>query len=132
MSVTRNLFLFLIIAFITAACGGGSSALSNSDGVGSGNGSGGAAPITYGSATLQWSAPTTLADNTTVSSSDISGYRLYYGPSATYTPFVINVPGSTTTQYTVTLPSGSYYFRIAAVDTSGHPGLLSNALQKTL
>lgn len=131
MGILRNLALFLLIAFVATACGGGGAALSNSGGSG-GNGAGGSGPITYGSTTLHWSAPTTRIDNTAASLSSIQSYRLYFGPSANYTPNFINIKGGTTTQYKVTLPSGSYYFRISAIDTDGYEGMRSAALQKTL
>ncbi|MEJ2451660.1 MAG: hypothetical protein P8047_13495 [Gammaproteobacteria bacterium] len=54
------------------------------------------------------------------------------GTSATDTPNFININDSTATQYTITLPSGTYDFRIAAVDTNGYAGLLSPAISETL
>ncbi|MEJ2440678.1 MAG: fibronectin type III domain-containing protein [Gammaproteobacteria bacterium] len=133
MGLTRNLLLFAIIAITTSACGGGggSSAISSGGATSTGGGDS-ATPITYGSVTLHWSAPTTWADGNAVSLSAISGYRLYYSSSATSIPHVIKISGGTTTQYKVTLPSGTYDFRIAAVDTNGYAGLLSPAISETL
>lgn len=131
MGVTRNLFLFLLIAIMSTACGGGGSSLDGGNGTGN-SGAGGTAPVTYGSVTLHWSAPMTWADGSSVSLSEISGYRLYYSSSANSLPHVINIPGGATTQYEVTLPSGTYNFRIAALDSKGYAGLLSPALSETL
>ena len=132
MSKIRNLMMFSLFAIIVTACGGGSAGLtsgnsntSSNTGSGSGSGSG------TGSVTLQWSAPSTRLDGSTVSLSEISGYRLYYGNSATNTPNHIDL-GATSTQYQINLPSGTYYFRISALDSNGYEGALSGALQKTL
>lgn len=95
-----------------------------------GNTSGGTTGGTTNSLLLKWSAPTTRADGTAVSLSEISGYRLYYDPSATDTPSYVNITDGSATQYTMTLPTGTYYFRICAIDSSGFEGLKSDALQK--
>ncbi|MEJ2361120.1 MAG: fibronectin type III domain-containing protein [Gammaproteobacteria bacterium] len=88
---------------------------------------------TTGSVTLNWSAPTTRADGTAISLSDISGYILYYGTSPTTTSSnAITINDGSATQYTLTLPAGTYYFVICAVDSNGMPGAMSTVLQKTL
>lgn len=84
------------------------------------------------SVTLNWTAPTTRSDGSAISLSDISGYILYYGTSPTATNNSITINDGSATQYTVTLPSGTYYFVISAVDSNGEPGLKSAVLQKTL
>ena len=136
MGYIRNLALFTIISILTVACGGGNSALSDSSQT-SGSASGTPAPTpspggTTATVTLKWTAPSTRSDNTAVSMSEISGYRLYYGNSATNTPYYVNISGGSATQYTLTLPSGSYYFRISAIDTQGYEGLRSAAAQKSI
>lgn len=133
MPILRNLLFFSVIAMMVTACGGGSPEIitGNSSGNTAG-GSGNTGTGTTGSVTLQWSAPTTYADTTAASLSDIASYRLYYGPSATNTPNYVNIPDGSATQYTITLPSGTYYFRISAIDSNGYTGLMSPALKKTL
>ena len=111
----------------TGSTGTGSTG-TGSTGTGS---SGSGSTVTTSTVTLKWSAPTTRLDNSPASLSDISGYRLYYGTSATNTPTTINISSGTTSQYTITLPTGTYYFRISALDSSGYEGALSSALQKT-
>lgn len=147
MNFIRNILLFVLFAIITAGCGGGNTtiAANNADSntgsnstnstttvSNSGSNSGSTSSTSTGSAVLHWSAPTTRADNTAISLSDISSYRLYYGPSATDTPNYININDGTATQYAVTLPAGTYYFRITAIDTTGYEGLKSTALKITL
>ncbi|MEJ2392783.1 MAG: fibronectin type III domain-containing protein [Gammaproteobacteria bacterium] len=144
MNYTRNILLYLLFAIVLGGCGGGSTTITgnNTSNATSNSTSNNSSTITSstgttttastGSVTLQWSAPTTWADGTAASLSSISSYRLYYGPSATDTPNFININDSTATQYTITLPSGTYYFCIAAIDSSGYEGLKSSALKKTL
>ncbi|MBI1425343.1 MAG: hypothetical protein GC149_18040 [Gammaproteobacteria bacterium] len=136
MGYIRNLALFTIISILTIGCGGGNSALSDSSQTAGGSG-GSSTPApapggTTATVTLKWTAPSTRSDNTAVSLSEISGYRLYYGNSATNTPYYVNISGGASTQYTLTLPSGSYYFRISAIDTQGYEGLRSAAAQKSI
>lgn len=133
MGYFRNLLFFAAIAFVTVACGGGNSAVTTNNSTGNGTGgTGSTAGGTTGTVTLKWAAPSTYANNTAASLSEITGYRLYYGPSATNTPNYVNITNGSTMQYTITLPSGTYYFRISAIDTNGYEGLKSSALQKSL
>lgn len=130
MGFIRNLLSFALLALIVTGCGGGSSALSSDPGGASGGGTGGSTGGGTGSLTLQWVAPSTFADGTSASLSQIKGYRLYYGTSATDTPNHVDLGSDT--QYQITLPSGSYYFRISAIDSNGLEGLLSAAIQKSI
>jgi hypothetical protein len=139
MGYCRNVFLIMVFALIFTGCGGGNSTIAANDtagsstGTGPGGTNGGGSGSSSGSLTLQWTPPTTLADGTTaISLSNISGYKLFYGPSATNTPNMISINSGTTTQYTLTLPTGSYYFVICAIDTNGNLGLKSVALQKSI
>ncbi|MBI1425218.1 MAG: hypothetical protein GC149_17355 [Gammaproteobacteria bacterium] len=151
MGYLRNLLIFAAFSIIVTACGGGNTTItgngatssssgssgttggtSSGGGTTSGGGSTSGGTTTTGSVTLKWTAPTTRSDNTAVSLSDISGYRLYYGSAPTDTPNYVNITDGTATQQTISLPSGSYYFRISAIDSSGYEGLKSTAVQKTL
>lgn len=144
MGYVRNVLCFMLFALSITGCGGGgnttvsatdnsgSSASTGSGGT-TGGGSGGSTGSNSGSITLQWTPPTTLADGSTaISLSDISGYKLFYGSSATNTPNVISINDGTATKYTITLPAGTYYFVISAIDSNGNPGLRSPALQKSI
>ncbi|MBI1424272.1 MAG: hypothetical protein GC149_12450 [Gammaproteobacteria bacterium] len=83
--------------------------------------------------TLSWTAPTTREDGSAISLSDIGSYILSYGTSPTTTSSnTITINDGSATQYTVTLPAGTYYFVIRAVDSNGTQGLMSAVLQKTL
>ncbi len=88
-----------------------------------------------GVATLSWDAPTTRTDGSSLNPvTDISGYKIYYGTaSGTYTQ-VVNVtnPGTATITQTLNLPSGTYYFVVTDIDTSGQESSYSNEAMKTL
>lgn len=85
------------------------------------------------SVTLNWTAPTTRVDGTAISLSEIAGYILYYGTSPTTTSSnSVAINDGSATQYTLNLPSGTYYFVICAVDSNGVVGAQSSVLQKTI
>ena len=136
MPKVRNLLLFMIASLIIGGCGGGNTSVAdnsqNSTSNSTSNNTTNNTGSSKGSITLHWIAPTTRLDNSSVSLSDISSYQIYYGTSITDITNVISINDGTATQYTVTLPSGSYYFRISAVDSNGNEGQESAAVQKTL
>lgn len=82
--------------------------------------------------TLTWVAPTHRADGSAVTLSDITGYRLYYGPTPDHLPHVVHIHGQETTRHTLELPVGSYYFRVSAMETDGTEGMKSQALSRQL
>jgi hypothetical protein len=123
-SFTVLLTLSLII--ILAGCGGGSG------GAGTGNGL-----TTTGTVSLTWDAPTTRADGTSLNpATDIATYKLYYGTSSGNYSQSIDVKPNLTAPYTttdtVTLGSGTYYFAVTAVDTSGNESAYSADVMRTL
>ena len=88
-----------------------------------------------GTATLTWNAPTVRTDGSALNpATDLQKYRIYYGlASGTYTQSVDVVnPGTDTVTYTLTLGSGTYYFVVTAVDSSGQESGYSNEGSKTL
>ncbi|WP_041441511.1 fibronectin type III domain-containing protein [Thioalkalivibrio sulfidiphilus] len=82
--------------------------------------------------TLTWVAPTHRADGSAVALSDITGYRLYYGSTADHLPHVVEIEGQETTTHELELPTGSYYFRISAMETDGTEGMKTQALAHRL
>ncbi len=127
MNFLKHIMVFSVFSFLMTGCGGGDSSITGD----AGNSDTPPADTT-GSTTLRWTAPSTRSDSSTVSLSEISGYRLYYGPSATVTPDYIDIQDGSTMQYTIILPTGNYFFRISAIDASGAEGLLSAAIQKSI
>ena len=119
----RNLILFAAASLMLIGCGGSTGSITTTTTATN------IAPAK--GVTLKWVAPTTWADGTEASLSSISGYILYYGLSPTNTPSSIRINSGTTTEYTINLPSGTYYFLIRAIDSNGNPGLMSTVKQVT-
>ena len=95
-------------------------------GSGSGSGSG-----STGTATLTWTAPTTNTDGSALT--DLAGYHVYYGTSASALTTVVDVANPATMTYTVTdLASGTWYFAVNAYTTSGLQSALSNPVSKSI
>jgi plastocyanin len=89
-----------------------------------------AAPTT-GSATLTWVAPTVNSDGTPLS--DLAGYVIRYGTSSTTYSSNVRVTDPSLQTYTVqNLASGTYFFAVAAFDTSDNTSTNSNQVTKTI
>jgi hypothetical protein len=95
------------------------------------NGDGAAATITTGSATLSWTAPTTDTNGAPVT--DLAGYNIYYGKSATTMTSVINVNNPASGSYTISnLASGTWFFSVAAYNTQAMVSPLPAAVSKSI
>jgi Putative Ig domain len=82
-------------------------------------------PLTTGSATLNWSIPTTNTDGTPVT--DLAGFTVYYGSSASSLNHSVRVPSATQTSYTLdNLAAGTWYFGIAAYTTVNTQSAMSS------
>jgi hypothetical protein len=83
-----------------------------------------------GSATLSWTAVTANTDGTTLK--DLAGYKVHYGPSPRMSTVVV-LSDPRQTRYIVSdLPSGTWYFAVAAYTSSGIEGVWSNVASKTI
>jgi hypothetical protein len=84
-----------------------------------------------GTATLNWT-PVTQDTNGAVLT-DLVGYEIYYGTSASAMDTKIELPDPTQTTYLVTnLAPGTWYFAVAAYTSSGAQGVLSNVASKAV
>ncbi|MGO9380146.1 MAG: carboxypeptidase regulatory-like domain-containing protein, partial [Dissulfurispiraceae bacterium] len=83
----------------------------------------------YASVTLNWTAPTTNTDGTLLT--DLAGCNIYYGTSSGNYTAEINV-GNVTTYTFTNLAAGTYYFAVAAYDTSGNQSVYSNEVVQTV
>ena len=73
-----------------------------------------------GALTLGWTAPTTRADGSPLTMSDIEGFRIHYGNTpGGYTDTVTVTGGSAVTTTISNLPAGTYYLVMTAYDVSG-------------
>ncbi len=84
-----------------------------------------------GSATLDWTSVTQNMNGTTLT--NLAGYYIHYGTSASSLNQVIQVTNPTVTTYVVTnLAAGTWYFEVDAYTSSGTAGELSNVGAKTV
>jgi hypothetical protein len=89
------------------------------------------AEVGIGTATLTWLPPTENADGTTLT--DLAGYQIRYGRSREDMSSVIELTNPSLSVYMVEqLSSGTWYFAVAAVNTSGATSDLSNIASKTI
>jgi len=131
----------LVLAVLLGACSGGSASNpmstaatasgSTTSTTNASSTTGSTSSSTDGSATLTWTAPTENANGTPVT--NLAGYRVYYGTSPSDLSQSVEVTGADTTTYAVeNLPAGTYYFAVAAYNTSGVESEQSNVGSKTI
>ena len=134
------------LGFALSGCGGGAGAggagsagsaatsQSSTPGLGAGTGLGSSStPPTASAAavTINWQPPTENTDGSTLT--NLSGYTIHYGTkSGDYTQTVsVSNPGLAT--YVVdNLSPGTYYFTVAAVNSSGAESPLSSEVTATV
>ena len=82
-----------------------------------------------GSATLTWTAPTENEDDSALD--NLAGYNIHYGTRAGLYSDTIFVDNPYITSFKVeNLPSGTYYFVVAARNSDGAESTLSNVVVK--
>ncbi|MDE2049686.1 MAG: fibronectin type III domain-containing protein [Gammaproteobacteria bacterium] len=80
---------------------------------------------------MSWSAPTTNTDGSALT--DLAGYQIYYGTSATALTQSVNIPGAAATSYVLqNLAGGTWYFEVTAVTNSGAQSAPSAVVSKTV
>jgi hypothetical protein len=89
-------------------------------------------PEETGSATLSWTAPTENTDGTPLT--DLSGYTIYYGSSASALTNTVQVTDPSTTSGVVSnLSAGTtYYFAVAANASDGTQSALSSVASEAI
>lgn len=84
-----------------------------------------------GSVTLAWDPPASNTDGTPLNS--LTGYRIYYGTSASTLSQSVDVNSGSATTFTVQgLASGTWYFAIQAVSVEGTASELSALTSATI
>ena len=85
------------------------------------------------SANVAWTIPTTRADGSALSASDLAGYEVYYTNDSGTVSAVVPVAGGTTASTLVSnLASGNYYFSVSAIDTGGLKSALSSLVSVSI
>jgi hypothetical protein len=86
---------------------------------------------TTGSASLHWTAPTTNTNGSALT--NLAGYHIYYGKSASSMTTTITVASPGTTSYTVSnLAAGTWYFAVSAYTSNGTQSARSNVGSKSV
>lgn len=89
------------------------------------------APPSNGSAVLSWVAPTTNTDGTPLT--DLAGFVINYGTSATALSQTVTVSGATASGYTIQgLSAGTWYFTVTAYTSVGTQSAPSNVASETI
>ena len=84
-----------------------------------------------GSATVNWTAPTTNTDGSALT--DLASYRIEYGRATTDLNQSAAVTNPGLTSFTVSnLASGTWYFAVIAVNQAGGESVASNVASKTI
>lgn len=86
-------------------------------------------PPETGSATVSWTAPTKNSDGTALT--DLTGFRVIYGQTATTLSQTITISNPATSSYVVAnLSSGVWYFAVRAFNANGVESVNSNVASK--
>lgn len=84
------------------------------------------------SALLSWTAPVTRTDGSLLPISEIAGYKVYVGSSATELGFKANIPDPYTLEHQITqLGEGTYYFAVTTYDHANLESELSSVVSKS-
>lgn len=84
-----------------------------------------------GSATLSWTPPTSTTSGSSLS--NLAGYRIYYGTSASNLSRTVEVDNAGLTRYVVSdLAPATYYFSVRAYTSGGSESGPSNVVSKVI
>jgi hypothetical protein len=87
--------------------------------------------VSSGAVTLDWTPPTQNDDGSTLS--NLAGYKVYYGTSATQLTQSVSVTNPGLTAYTLSnLPAGTWYFQVTALSSTGFESARSGLLHTTI
>lgn len=87
--------------------------------------------VPAGAATLSWTPPTQNTDGTSLT--NLAGYRLSYGTSATALTSTIQIANPGTSSYIVSnLAPGTHYFAVRAYNSAGVESSNSNVVSKVI
>lgn len=82
---------------------------------------------------MSWQIPTTRADGQPLTVGELAGYEIYYTTDNPNVSVKYSVSSGTATSYDISnLAAGTYYFAMAAIDTTGAKSTLSPVVAITL
>jgi hypothetical protein len=85
---------------------------------------------TAGNVTLSWVPPTTNTDGSSLT--NLSGYKIYYGSSATALNTSVNVSSGSSSYVITGLSAGTWYFAMTSLNSTGTESAQSAVVSKTL
>lgn len=90
--------------------------------------------VAKGTLDLNWAAPTTRANGSALSLSEIDGYVVYIGTNSNDLQMLVDLNDNSATSYTINdLTVGTtYYIALTAYDVDGATSNLSNVVSKTV
>jgi hypothetical protein len=89
------------------------------------------APVSTGTAILEWIPPVTTTDGATLT--NLAGYRIYYGTDVTKLVQRIDITNPGVASYVIEgLKPATYYFAVTAVNARGAESARSNAGRKEI
>jgi hypothetical protein len=119
-------FIFAVLAAVLAVAGCHSTDQSTI-----GSSAAQSVPSGNGTATLSWEAPTTTTSGSALT--DLAGYRIYYGISASDLSQTVQLNSLSVQTYVIdNLGQGTWYFAIKAVTTAGVESALSDIVSKSI
>jgi hypothetical protein len=87
--------------------------------------------VSNGTATLDWTSVTLNTNGSALT--DLAGYRVHYGTSATNLSQVVQIANASVTTYLVSnLTSGTWYFGVTAYASDGSESAMSNTGSKAI
>ena len=87
--------------------------------------------ISNGSATVNWTPPTSNSDGSTLT--NLAGYRIHYGTASNSLTQSVQVANVGLTSYTLTnLTGGAWYFGVSAYTSGGQESALSTVVSKQI
>lgn len=91
------------------------------------------APPNGGTIYLSWRTPSERENGEALAMSDLSGYRIYYGPTTNPTANTVAISDAAVTTYELdNMVSGTYEVAVSAIDLNGLESALSNPMRKTI
>ena len=122
----KTVLLTFCLSYALASCGGGGGS-SSDDSPPPSN------PPDSSRPQLNWVAPTTRTDGSFLDLSELSGYKIYSGPTSTNLELVEDLQDGQATSYDLSnMEPGDYYFGIVAYDVNGLQSPISDRLLKTI
>ena len=80
-------------------------------------------------ARLSWTAPARYSDGSALTP---ARYRIYYGTTSKSYNQSVAIDNAATTQWVLSLPAGTWFFVVTALDAAGKESAYSNEAIKTI